>query len=202
MSAIIQFKICRMGNTRPCRAASFDAIEEKVTLDVAEKGRRDFSLHVGSTEQTERSTSTGYRRSPDDASIGTVIGQQTIKHHFICATGMICCALFGRQQLLRFLTQTSVATTMLTLCTLCKIISFSTASTTTLFSENVQELSSEAAHPSVRHVIAEFNIITNPYSAEYGRARCAVSVNTKSGTNQFHGLAYEYVSVIVYFGSE
>jgi hypothetical protein len=41
------------------------------------------------------------------------------------------------------------------------------------FSENVQELSTESAHPSV-DVIAEFNVITNPYSAEYGRAPGAV----------------------------
>src|SRR5262249_1897972 len=61
------------------------------------------------------------------------------------------------------------------------------------FSENVQELSTEAAHPSV-DTIEEFNIITNPYSAEYGRSPgAAVSVSTKSGSNTFHGLAYEYV---------
>ncbi len=57
----------------------------------------------------------------------------------------------------------------------------------------MQELSTESAHPSV-DIISEFNVITNPYSAEYGRAPGAVvSVNTKSGTNQIHGLAYEYV---------
>ena len=37
-------------------------------------------------------------------------------------------------------------------------------------------------------------MITNPSSAEYGRSPGAVvSVNTKSGTNHFHGLVYEYV---------
>jgi hypothetical protein len=57
----------------------------------------------------------------------------------------------------------------------------------------VQELSTESAHPSV-DVIAEFNVITNPYSAEYGRAPGAVvSVNTSSGTNKIHGTAFEYV---------
>ena len=57
------------------------------------------------------------------------------------------------------------------------------------FSENVQELSTEASHPSV-DMIQEFNVITNPYSAEYGRSPGAVvSVNTKSGANKMHGLA-------------
>jgi hypothetical protein len=57
----------------------------------------------------------------------------------------------------------------------------------------VQELSTESAHPSL-DTIAQFNVITNPYSAEYGRSPGGiVSVNTKSGANKFHGLAYEYV---------
>jgi hypothetical protein len=60
------------------------------------------------------------------------------------------------------------------------------------FSENVQELSTQASRPSV-DTIQEFKVITNPYSSEYGRSPgAAVVVSTKGGSNQFHGNAYEY----------
>src|SRR5438093_7098112 len=43
--------------------------------------------------------------------------------------------------------------------------------------------------------IQEFKIITNNYSAEYGRVSGAViSLVSRSGTNQFHGNAWEYLS--------
>lgn len=60
------------------------------------------------------------------------------------------------------------------------------------FSENVQELTTQIARPSL-DAIAEFKVSTNPYSAENGRSPGSlVSVTTKGGTNTFHGSAYEY----------
>lgn len=42
-------------------------------------------------------------------------------------------------------------------------------------------------------IVAEFQVITNNFSAEYGRNQGAVvNIVTKSGTNQFHGTAFEY----------
>src|SRR5205823_3647694 len=42
--------------------------------------------------------------------------------------------------------------------------------------------------------VAEFRILSNNYTAEYGRgAGGVVSVVTKSGTNQPHGSLYEYL---------
>ena len=42
--------------------------------------------------------------------------------------------------------------------------------------------------------VAEFRILTSNYTAEYGRnGSGVVSVVTKSGTNQFHGSAFEFV---------
>ena len=47
--------------------------------------------------------------------------------------------------------------------------------------------------PSVE-AIDEFKVLTNSYNAEYGRSSSGVvSVSTKSGGNQIHGSAYEFV---------
>ncbi|MEO7649838.1 MAG: TonB-dependent receptor, partial [Bryobacteraceae bacterium] len=42
--------------------------------------------------------------------------------------------------------------------------------------------------------ISEFKVVTSNYSAEYGRAMGGVvTINLKSGTNQFHGQAFEFL---------
>ncbi|HEV8131113.1 MAG TPA: TonB-dependent receptor, partial [Acidobacteriota bacterium] len=59
-------------------------------------------------------------------------------------------------------------------------------------SENVQELTTQVARPSVDS-IQEFKVSTNPYSAENGRSPGSlISVTTKSGANDFHGTLYEF----------
>jgi hypothetical protein len=46
--------------------------------------------------------------------------------------------------------------------------------------------------PSVEQV-REFKVLTGVFSAEFGRGAGVVSVSTKSGSNQLHGTAYEYL---------
>jgi len=59
-------------------------------------------------------------------------------------------------------------------------------------SENVQELTTQVARPSV-DALQEFKIITTPYSAEYGRGGAVISVISKGGTNEIHSTLYEYL---------
>ncbi|MGC2401120.1 MAG: carboxypeptidase regulatory-like domain-containing protein [Acidobacteriaceae bacterium] len=181
-------------------AAGFSADVETVTLNVAEKSSRNFALQVGSAQQTVQVEAQGTGLSPNDASIGTVVDAQVIEQTplYLRNWDDLLRTVPG-VQISRFTQQSGSTSAGRTgdfnvngIHSLQNNFILDGIDNNT-FSENVQELSTEAAHPSV-DVIAEFNIITNPYSAEYGRAPgAAVSVNTKSGTNAIHGLAYEYV---------
>ena len=57
----------------------FAPVAEGFTLNTAEKARRDFVLKVGATESNVEVTAAATNLSPDDASIGIVIDNQTIQ---------------------------------------------------------------------------------------------------------------------------
>ena len=181
-------------------APGFQTVDENVVLSVGEKGRRDVKLPVGTAQQTVQVQDSDSALSPDDASIGTVVSEQTIEQTPLY--------LRNWDDLLRTVpgVQISRYTQQSGNTSAGRTGDFNVNGVHSLqnnflldgidnntFSENVQELSTESAHPSV-DVIQEFNVITNPYSAEYGRSPGAVvSVNTKSGNNKMHGLAFEYL---------
>jgi outer membrane receptor protein involved in Fe transport len=181
-------------------ASGFSSIDEQITLAVGQRAREDFHFKMGSTQQSVEVNSGSLMLSPDDASISTVVGPETIAETPLSLRNWDdLLRVVPGVQISRF-TQQSGATSA------GRVGDFNVNGIHSLqndfildgidnntFSENVQELSTESAHPSL-DTIAEFNVINNPYSAEYGRSPGGVvSVNTKSGANRFHGLGYEYV---------
>lgn len=59
--------------------------------------------------------------------------------------------------------------------------------------ENVDEFTATVGQTVPLDSVREFRVVTNGMEAEYGRASGGVvNVATKSGTNEFHGSAYEY----------
>jgi hypothetical protein len=178
----------------------FDSIEEQVQVGTAEKVRRDFVLKVGASESRVEVTADPANLSPDDASIGAILDTQTIQETPLYLRNWDdLLRMVAGIQISRY-TQQSGATSA------GRVGDFNVHGVHSLqnnfmldgidnntISENVQELSTEASHPSV-DTIQEFNVITNPYSAEYGRSPgAAVAISTKGGSNQLHGAAYEYL---------
>ena len=179
---------------------NFETVETRVTLGTAERVRRDLSLKVGTAQANVEVTDVINNLSPDDASIGTVIDNNTIQQTPLYLRNWDdLLRMVAGVQIARY-TQQSGATSA------GRVGDFNVHGVHSLqnnflldgidnntISENVQELSTESAHPSV-DTIQEFNVVTNPYSAEYGRSPgAAVSISTKGGSNSFHGLAYEYL---------
>ena len=178
----------------------FGTIQQQVVLNVGEKGRQDFHLSVGSDQQIVTVTADVSTLSPDDASISTVVGRQTIEQTplYLRNWDDLLRTVPG-VQISRYTQQSGNTSAGRTgdfnvngIHSLQNNFLLDGIDNNT-FSENVQELSTEASHPSV-DVIEQFNVITNPYSAEYGRSPGAVvSVNTRAGSNRFRGLAFEYL---------
>lgn len=54
-----------------------------------------------------------------------------------------------------------------------------------------------AMQPNV-DTLQEFNLLRNSFSTEYGQGQAVVSMVTKSGSNQFHGTAYEFARNAVF----
>jgi hypothetical protein len=59
--------------------------------------------------------------------------------------------------------------------------------------DNNDETTNQPSHTPILDGVREFKVLTGTYSAEYGRqAGGQVIVTTKSGTNDFHGSAFEF----------
>jgi hypothetical protein len=181
--------------------AGFAPASQRVIVETARETRQDFALAVAGAAQAVTVTAdVASYLSPDDAMIGTTIDNTTVE--------LTPLYLRNWDDLLRLVpgVQMSPYTAQSGATSAGRTGDFNVHGIHSLannfildgidnntMSENVQELSDSTARPSV-DTIQEFRIITNPYSAEFGRAPgAAVSVTTKSGANAFHALAFEYL---------
>ena len=180
--------------------AGFQKAVSRVTLDAAEKGRQDFTLAVGTVTTIANVQAEAPLLSPEDASLSSVVDNKYVTEFpLLLRSWDDLMNLAAGVQGQRYTDQggsTSAGRTG----------GFNVHGVRQLqnnfildgidnnsISENVQELTTQVVRPSV-DAIQEFKIITNPYSAEYGRgAGAAINVITKGGTNEFHGVAYEFL---------
>ena len=181
-------------------ATGFQRVTGSVLLETAQKGRQDFTLAVGAVQTTVAVEATAPQLSPQDASLGTVVDSAYLSQYpLLLRSWDDLMSLVAGVQGNRYTDQgggTSFGRTG----------GFNVHGVRSLqnnfildgidnnsISENVQELTTQVVRPSIDS-IQEFKIITNPYSAEFGRnPGAAVNVTTKGGTNEIHGVLYEYL---------
>lgn len=178
----------------------FSKATAELTLETAEKGRLDIELKVGDTQESITVEGTTQGLATQDASLGAVINSNTVADTPLY--------LRNWDDLVRLVpgVQSNRYTDQSGATSAGRTGAFNVHGVHSLqndfildgidnntFSENVQELSTQASRPSV-DTLQEFKVITNPYSSEYGRSPgAAVVVTTKGGSNQIHGGLYEYL---------
>jgi hypothetical protein len=177
----------------------FQKAVSTVRLDATEKGRQDFALEVGTVSTIANVAAAAPLLSPQDASLGSVVDSTYVTEYpLLLRSWDDLVNLVAGVQGQRYTDQggsTSAGRTG----------GFNVHGVRQLennflldgidnnsISENVQELTTQVARPSV-DALQEFKIITNPYSAEYGRGGAVISVISKGGTNEIHGTLYEYL---------
>lgn len=190
-----------VGNYRvSIHQVGFEEQDISLILDPSENGRQDFRLRVsGGNTQLDISVEAP-QLSRDDASIGTVIDNQTIVGTPLYQRNWDdLIRLIPGVQMQRFTQQSGSSVSGSTGLFVIHGIGdeqndyILDGIDNNTFSENLQELSASAARPSV-DVISEFKLISNAYTAVYGRSPGGqVDVSTKGGTNQYHGLLFEYL---------
>ncbi len=176
------------------------AVASDVTVNVGARQRVDFSLKVGAVSETVEVTGAATALETDSSEHGQVIHSAAI----------VELPLNGRNYADLALLSANVVKSPIA-------ASFSPSGTPREGSFNVngmrstynnflldgldnnaygtsnQSYSSQVVQPSP-DAIAEFKVITSNYSAEYGRVGGAViNAVMRSGTNAFHGTAYEFL---------
>ncbi|HEY3738276.1 MAG TPA: TonB-dependent receptor [Bryobacteraceae bacterium] len=186
--------------TLTAEAAGFSkASQSGIKVDVGARQRVDFALQIGQVSETVEVSGAAAALETDSSEHGQVIG----------TTAIVELPLNGRNYADLALLSANVVKSPIA-------VSFSPSGTPREGSFNVngmrstynnflldgldnnaygtsnQSYSSQAVQASP-DALAEFKVITSNYSAEYGRVGGAViNAVMKSGTNQFHGSAFEF----------
>ena len=176
------------------------AVQENVNLEVGQKARIDFSLEVGAVTETVSVATAPPTLSTQEASPGGVVENRMISDLPLSSRNWddLLSGVPGVQAD-RYTEQGGGTANGRTgganvhgVRSLQNNFVLDGVDNNSI-SENVQELTTQVARPSVDS-IQEFRVSTNPYSAENGRSPGAlISVTTKSGGNEFHGTVYDFL---------
>ncbi len=166
------------------------AVQTGLILQVDQKARVDFTLQIGQVSESVEITAATSLVQTDSASVGTVIDNKRVVELPLNSREFYALALTAPRVLppaqgstLSFRGGFNVAGSS----------EVSNNFTLNGIDNNDTGINGPSFRPSI-DAIQEFKMLSGIYSAEYGRnSGGQVVINTKSGTNQFHGTAYEFL---------
>jgi hypothetical protein len=187
----------------PMRIGAYEVVVEKtgftkavardIVLHAQDRRRADFRLEVGQVSEAVSVTSEAALLQVESTSLAQVVGQDAMRglplngrnfQQLAWLTSGVSPNTAGRDQESGFNARGQPVTQN-------TFVIDGVANNT--FAMGFQDLKMQAMVPSL-DAVAEFKLLTSNYSAEFGRNSGGVMiVNIKSGTNQFHGSAYEYI---------
>jgi hypothetical protein len=159
----------------------------------------DFSLVVGQSTQTVEVDATAAALTTESATVGTVIPQKTVNdlplngRNFLSLVSLAPNVTFG-------FAAASQASSREGGDRGSNIYTMSIAGFRSTFNEysldgiadTDPDFNEYIQVPSI-DAIQEFKVQSGIYPAEFGREAAQINVSTKSGTNDFHGTAYEFL---------
>ncbi len=166
------------------------AVQTGLVLQVDQKARLDFTLQIGQVSESVEVTAAASLVQTDSASVGTVIDNKRVLELPLNSREFYALALTAPRVLppaqgstLSFRGGFNVAGSS----------EVSNNFTLNGIDNNDTGINGPSFRPSI-DAIQEFKMLSGIYSAEYGRnSGGQVVINTKSGTNRFHGTAYEFL---------
>ena len=168
-----------------------------VILDVDQKARLDFALEVGAVSQTMEVTASAPLVQADSAELGTVVTQRSVQmlplngRNFAQLVYLVPGVTPGQQG-----ENLSGASSFNPRAASDFNALGSQANTNAWLVDGIDDneytFNTVMVQPSVES-IGEFKVLTGTFSAEFGRGAGVVSVSTRSGANDYHGEAFEYL---------
>ena len=173
------------------------SVSANVVLDVDQKARVDMSLEVGQLSQTLEVTAAAPLVRSESAELGEVVAQRQVQdlplngRNFAQLVDLVPGVSAGQQG--ENLSGSSsfnprAASNFNALGSQANANAWLVDG----IDDNEWTFNTVMIQPSVES-IAEFKVLTGTFGAEFGRGAGVVSVSTRSGSNQFHGEAFDYL---------
>jgi hypothetical protein len=173
------------------------ALSTNVTLDVDQKARVDMTLQVGEVTQTLEVTSVAPLVRSESAELGEVVGKRQVQdlplngRNFAQLVNLVPGVTAGQPG------ENLSGSSSFNPRAASNFNALGSQANTNAWlvdgiNDNEWTFNTVMVQPSVES-IAEFKVLTGTFSAEFGGGAGVVSVSTRSGSNGYHGEAFDYL---------